>query len=57
LVQIKLVESVFRPEQKRKMIHKLTDAVVSTEGENRRKVTFVTTEKIKSGDWGSAGKR
>jgi 4-oxalocrotonate tautomerase len=50
LVQVKLVESVFTPEHKREMIHKLTDAMVSTESKNRRKVTFVITEKTKSGD-------
>jgi 4-oxalocrotonate tautomerase len=50
LLQVKLVESVFTPDQKREMLYKLTDAMVSTDGENRRKVTFVSTEKTKIGD-------
>jgi 4-oxalocrotonate tautomerase len=55
LVQVKLIEGVFTPEQKHEMIRKLTDAMVSIEGENMRKVTFVTIEETKSGDWGIGG--
>jgi 4-oxalocrotonate tautomerase len=55
LVQVKLIEGVFTPEQKREMIRKLTDVMVSIEGENMRKVTFVTIEETKSGDWGIGG--
>jgi 4-oxalocrotonate tautomerase len=55
VVQVKLIEGVFTSEQKREMIRKLTDAMVSIEGENMRKVTFVTIEETKSGDWGIGG--
>jgi 4-oxalocrotonate tautomerase len=55
LVQVKVIEGVFTPEQKQEMIRKLTDAMVSIEGENMRKVTFVTIEETKSGDWGIGG--
>ena len=34
------------------MIRKITDAVVSIDGENLRPVTWVVVEEIKSGDWG-----
>ena len=54
-IQVKLIENVFTPEQKREMIEKLTDAMVEIEGENMRSVTWITIEDVKSGDWGIAG--
>ena len=38
------------------MIRKLTDTMVSIEGENMRPVTVVVLEETKSGDWGIGGK-
>jgi 4-oxalocrotonate tautomerase len=38
------------------MIEKLTDAMVSIEGENMRQVTWVVVEEVNSGEWGIAGK-
>jgi len=38
------------------MITKLTDAMVSIEGENMRPVTFVVINEVRSGDWGIGGK-
>ncbi|MCA9198127.1 MAG: 4-oxalocrotonate tautomerase family protein [Planctomycetales bacterium] len=55
LVNVKLIEGVFTPEQKQEMIRKLTDAMVSIEGENMRSVTWVVVEEVKSGDWGIGG--
>ena len=55
-VQVKLIEGVFTDEQKHQMIRKLTDAMVSLEGENMRRVTTVIVEEIKSGDWGMGGR-
>jgi 4-oxalocrotonate tautomerase len=55
LVQIKLIEGVFTSEQKQQMIRKVTDAMVSLEGENMRGVTWVVAEEVKSGDWGIGG--
>ena len=37
------------------LIEKLTDAMVSIEGENMRGVTWVTIEEKRSGDWGIGG--
>ena len=34
LVNVKLIEGVFTPEQKQEMIHRITDAMVAVEGEN-----------------------
>ena len=56
LIQVKLIEDVFSKEQKREIIERLTDAMVSIEGENMRSVTWVTVEEVASGDWGIAGK-
>jgi 4-oxalocrotonate tautomerase len=55
LVNVRLIEGVFTPTQKQEMIRKLTDAMVSIEGENMRPVTWVVIEEVKSGDWGIAG--
>jgi len=56
LVNVRLIEGVFTPTQKQEMIRKLTDAMVSIEGENMRQVTFVVIDEVKSGDWGIGGK-
>jgi 4-oxalocrotonate tautomerase len=55
-VQVKVIEGVFSSDQKRQMIEKLTDAMVSIEGENMRSVTTVVVEELRSGDWGIGGK-
>jgi 4-oxalocrotonate tautomerase len=56
LIQVKLIEGVFTETQKRQIVHKLTDAMVSIEGETMRPVTWVIVEEVKSGDWGIGGK-
>ena len=55
-VNIKLIEGVFNEEQKQEMIQKVTDTMVSIEGENMRPVTWVVLEEVKSGEWGIGGK-
>jgi 4-oxalocrotonate tautomerase len=55
-IQVKVIEGVFTESQKRQIVHKLTDAMVSIEGENMRPVTWVIVEEVKSGDWGMGGK-
>jgi 4-oxalocrotonate tautomerase len=56
LINVKLIEEVFTPEQKREIVERLTDAMVSVEGENMRPVTWVIVEEVSSGDWGIGGK-
>jgi len=56
LVQVKLIEGVFTDAQKQEMIRKLTDAMVSIEGESMRDVTWVIVEEVKSGSWGIGGR-
>ena len=55
LINVKLIEDVFTPEQKQEIVETLTDAMVSIEGENMRQVTWVIVEEVKSGDWGIGG--
>ena len=54
-INVKLIEGVFTAEQKQQVITRLTDAMVSIEGENMRAVTWVVVEEVKSGDWAIAG--
>jgi 4-oxalocrotonate tautomerase len=56
LVNVRLIEGVFTPEQKTEMIHQLTETMVRIEGENLRPVTWVIVDEVKSGDWGIGGK-
>jgi 4-oxalocrotonate tautomerase len=55
LIQVKVIEDVFTQTQKREIVRKLTDAMVSIEGENMRPVTWVIVEEVASGDWGIGG--
>ena len=55
LINVRLIEGVFDERQKRRMIERLTDAMVAVEGENMRKVTWVIIDEVKDGDWGIAG--
>lgn len=54
-INVKVIEGVFDGEQKHEIIKKLTDAMVSIEGENMRPVTWCVVEEVGSGDWGIAG--
>jgi len=53
---VKLIDGVFSPAQKKQIAEKLTDAMVSIEGEAMRAVTWVVVEEVKSGDWAVGGK-
>ena len=55
LVNIELIEGVFTSEEKQEMIKKVTDTMVSIEGENLREFTWVKINEIKQGDWGIGG--
>lgn len=56
LAEIKVIEGVFSEAEKKQMIEKVTDALVSIEGEALREKTVVIVEEVKSGDWGFGGK-
>jgi 4-oxalocrotonate tautomerase len=55
LINVKVIEGVFTDEQKTQMAERLTDAMVSVEGENMRQVTWCVIEEVKSGDWAIGG--
>jgi 4-oxalocrotonate tautomerase len=56
LVQIKGVGGYLTLDQKKEMIAKVTDAVLSVEGEGLRDVTWVTIEDVPPGAWGVGGR-
>jgi 4-oxalocrotonate tautomerase len=56
LVNVKLIDGVFSESQKRSMVDKLTEAMVSIEGENMRPYTWVVIEEVKGGDWAIGGR-
>jgi 4-oxalocrotonate tautomerase len=55
LIKVRVIKDVFSEQQKSQMISKLTDAMVSVEGENMRGVTWCVIEEVESGDWGIGG--
>lgn len=55
LVQIKGIAGYLSLDQKQELIQKVTDAVVSVEGEGLRSVTWVIVEDVSSGAWGVGG--
>jgi 4-oxalocrotonate tautomerase len=55
LINVKIIEGVFTADQKLQIIERLTDAMVSVEGENMRAVTWCVLEEVSSGDWGIGG--
>ena len=56
LATIKVIEGVFTADEKRRMIERVSEAMISVEGENLREKTVVILEEVKSGDWGIGGK-
>ncbi len=55
LIEVSVIKDVFTPEQKGRIISRLTDALVEVEGENMRPVTWCVVREVASGDWGIAG--
>jgi 4-oxalocrotonate tautomerase len=57
LVTINVIENVFTDEQKSEIIEKVTDALVSIEGEAMRGITWVMIEEVNEANWGIGGQR
>lgn len=55
LAQLKGLSGYLSMEQKQDLIRKVTDAIVSVEGEGLRPVTWVIVEDVPSGQWGVGG--
>ena len=56
LINVKVIEGVFTDEQKGEIAERLTNTMVSIEGENMRGVTWCVVEEVRSGDWAIGGK-
>ena len=55
LIQVRVIENVLTPEQRSQFISKLTNAMVSIEGENMCPVTSVVIEEVRSSQSGLGG--
>jgi 4-oxalocrotonate tautomerase len=55
LAQLKGLSGYLSLEQEQELIRKVTDAIVSVEGEGLRPVTWVIVEDVPSGQWGVGG--
>ena len=56
LVNIDVIKGVFTSDQKHSLIDRVTEAMVSVEGEAMRPVTWVRIREIEQGDWAIGGK-
>ncbi len=56
LVDIQVIEGVFNDADKQDMISKVTEVMVSIEGEAMRGVTWVRVIDVPSGQWAIGGK-
>ena len=57
IINVTLIEDVFTPDQKREIIERLTDAMVSIDGENLRPVTGSSSRRSQAATWASAASR
>lgn len=55
LVTIDVIEGVFTPTQKHRLIEQVTEALISVEGEALRSVTWVRVQEFRGGDWAIGG--
>ncbi len=56
LVTIDVIKDVFTARQKQDLIERVTEAMVSVEGEAMRPVTWVRISEVEQGDWAIGGK-
>jgi 4-oxalocrotonate tautomerase len=56
LVNIEVIENVFTPAQKKEMIEKVSEVMISIEGEALRPYTLVKIDEVKDGNWSVGGK-
>lgn len=57
LVNIEVIKGVFTSEQKGELIQRVTEAMVSVEGEALRPVTWVRIQEFEQGEWAIGGNR
>ncbi|MEM9349190.1 MAG: tautomerase family protein [Pseudomonadota bacterium] len=55
LVDIQVIDGVFSEDEKKEMISKVTETMISIEGESLRGVTWVRVIDVPGGQWGIGG--
>jgi len=55
-VNVKVIEGVLSPAQKKELLAKVTDAVADVYGEGIRELIYVAYEEVKSGEWAIGGR-
>jgi 4-oxalocrotonate tautomerase len=55
-VDIKVIQGVFTPEEKRELVERVSEAVIAVEGEALRPVTTTTITETPSGEWAVGGR-
>ena len=55
LVTIDVIKDAFTPDQKKRIIEKVSEAMIEVEGEALRPVTWVKINEIAQGDWAIGG--
>ena len=56
LIQVTVIAGVFTTPQKEEIIERLTDAMVTIEGENMRQSIWCIVGEVASGEWGIGGR-
>lgn len=56
LIRVTVIAGVFTTPQKEDIIERLTDAMVTIEGENMRQAVWCLVEEVASGEWGVGGR-
>ena len=54
-IDIKVIEGVFTPEEQRQLVERVSEAVISVEGEALRPVTHTVVTETPSGSWAIGG--
>jgi 4-oxalocrotonate tautomerase len=54
-IDIKVIQGVFTPEEKRELVERVSEAVIAVEGEALRPVTTTAITETPSGEWAVGG--
>jgi 4-oxalocrotonate tautomerase len=55
-IDIKVIEGVFTPEEKRELVERVSEAAIAVEGEAMRPVTHTAITETPSGEWAVGGR-
>jgi len=54
-IDIKVIQGVFTPEEKRELVERVSEAVIAVEGEAMRPLTHTAISETPSGEWAVGG--